>query len=78
MPLLWPSPISVCPCGVACTQVNPFDSGDARRILEQQLGKPLREIFLDADTAFEIPVAAASLGQVRGRHVSRGARLSIF
>ncbi|CAB1118295.1 unnamed protein product [Ectocarpus sp. CCAP 1310/34] len=45
-------------------RVNPFDSGDARRILEQQLGKPLREIFLDADTAFEIPVAAASLGQV--------------
>ncbi|CAM9138698.1 unnamed protein product [Ectocarpus sp. 12 AP-2014] len=45
-------------------RVKPFDSGDARRILEQQLGKPLREIFLDADTAFEIPVAAASLGQV--------------
>ncbi|CAM9574980.1 unnamed protein product, partial [Scytosiphon promiscuus] len=45
-------------------KVKPFDSGDAREILEKQLGKPLREIFLDADTAFEIPVAAASLGQV--------------
>ena len=47
-------------------QVKPFDSGDARKILEQQLGRPLGEIFLDADTAFEVPVAAASLGQVRG------------
>lgn len=46
-------------------QVKPFDSGDARRILREQLGKPLGEIFLDADTAFEVPVAAASLGQVR-------------
>ncbi|CAM9495053.1 unnamed protein product [Pylaiella littoralis] len=45
-------------------RVRPFDSGDARKILEDQLGKPLREIFLDHDTAFEIPVAAASLGQV--------------
>lgn len=46
-------------------QVKPFDSGDARRILREQLGKPLGEIFRDADTAFETPVAAASLGQVR-------------
>lgn len=48
-------------------QVKPFSSADARDILVSQLGKPLREVFLDADTAFEVPVAAASLGQVRDR-----------
>lgn len=52
-------------CAWFSSQVKPFDSGDARKILEQQLGRPLGEIFLDAGTAFEVPVAAASLGQVR-------------
>lgn len=47
-----------------CRQVEPFDSGDARKILAEQLGKPLDDVFLDADTAFETPIAAASLGQV--------------
>ncbi|CAM9379767.1 unnamed protein product [Choristocarpus tenellus] len=45
-------------------QVAPFSSEEARNILKEQLGRPLNEIFLDADTAFEKPVAAASLGQV--------------
>lgn len=47
--------------------MKPFNSGDARDILTQQLGRPLAEVFADADTAFEVPVAAASLGQVRVR-----------
>jgi hypothetical protein len=43
-------------------QVPPFDTNTAKRILEQQLRRPLSEIFMD-EFADE-PVAAASLGQV--------------
>lgn len=54
VPVIWPP-----------LQVKPFDSGEAREILARQLGQPLSEVFQDADTAFDFPIAAASLGQVR-------------
>lgn len=54
--------LTLLPCAL---QVKPFDSGEARRIITEQLGKPLDELFADAETAFENPIAAASLGQVR-------------
>ncbi len=41
----------------------PFDSDAARGILEASLGKKVDEVFEQID---EEPIAAASLGQVRG------------
>jgi hypothetical protein len=43
-------------------QVPPFDTNTAKRILEQQLQRPLSELFMDEFASQ--PVAAASLGQV--------------
>jgi len=44
-------------------QVPPFSSEEALQILTEQLGKDPREVFTDV-SAFEKPLAAASLGQV--------------
>ncbi|CAN0102449.1 unnamed protein product [Discosporangium mesarthrocarpum] len=45
-------------------QVPPFSSEEAKAILSSELGRPLSQVFSDADTAFVKPIAAASLGQV--------------
>mmetsp|Transcript_29730 Transcript_29730/g.65790 ORF Transcript_29730/g.65790 Transcript_29730/m.65790 type:complete len:842 (-) Transcript_29730:440-2965(-) len=45
--------------------VPPFDSETARQIVESNLGKPIEEVFSEWE---EIPIAAASLGQV---HLAR-------
>lgn len=47
----------------------PFDSDAARGILEASLGKKVDEVFEQID---EEPIAAASLGQVRGAGVGGG------
>jgi hypothetical protein len=47
--------------------VPPFDREAARSILEASLGQPVDQVFAQ----FEMePIAAASLGQVRGEGVS--------
>jgi predicted unusual protein kinase regulating ubiquinone biosynthesis (AarF/ABC1/UbiB family) len=43
--------------------VKPFSSVEARELIRQELGKPLEDVFEDV-SAFEEPVAAASIGQV--------------
>ena len=42
-------------------QVSPFDGSDARKIIEQELNKPISKLFKRFETK---PVAAASLSQV--------------
>lgn len=42
--------------------VPPFDSDQARAILEASLGKKVEEVFTEFG---EAPIAAASLGQVK-------------
>jgi len=43
--------------------VPPFDGGTARRVVEEDLGAPVHELFASFD---ERPLAAASIGQVHG------------
>jgi hypothetical protein len=44
-------------------QVAPFSSEEARAMVEAETGRPLAELFDDV-SAFDAPVAAASIGQV--------------
>jgi predicted unusual protein kinase regulating ubiquinone biosynthesis (AarF/ABC1/UbiB family) len=45
-----------------------------RRVIEQELGAPVRELFTDID---EAPCAVASLGQVHRGHTSDGAKVAV-
>ena len=55
-------------------RVPPFSGALARELLEEQLGKPVSELFAEFD---EVPVAAGSLGQVhRARH-HNGTQLAV-
>jgi ubiquinone biosynthesis protein len=42
-------------------RVKPFDGAEARRIIEQQLGRPIDELYAAFD---EVPLASASIAQV--------------
>src|SRR5215213_9770816 len=44
-------------------RVPPFPAGEARRIVEEDLGRPLRSAFA---TFTDQPIAAASIAQVHG------------
>src|ERR1700691_6041929 len=55
--------------------VRPFAAAEARRIIEEDLGRPLTEIFDHFDTA---PIASASVAQVhRAKPKISGAALAI-
>ena len=41
--------------------IPPFDTPTARRVVEQELGRPIDDIFVDFSAE---PIAAASLAQV--------------
>ena len=57
------------------SNVPPFPTGDARRIVEEQLGRPISEIFA---TFPDAPVAAASIAQVYdARLASDGTRVAV-
>lgn len=53
-------------------QVPPFPGGEARRLIHEDLGRPVDELFAEFD---DVPMAAASIGQVHpavlqtGEHV---------
>jgi predicted unusual protein kinase regulating ubiquinone biosynthesis (AarF/ABC1/UbiB family) len=44
-------------------RLPPFSSAAAMQVLEQELGRPAHQVFLELS---ETPVAAASFGQVGG------------
>ena len=52
-------------------QCPPFDTADARRIIEEELGGTIRELFADFPPG---PIAAASLGQVYRATIRAGGR----
>ncbi|MGG6314173.1 ABC1 kinase family protein [Paenibacillus macerans] len=55
-------------------QVPPFPAGEARSILEQELELPLDELLESFD---EVPLAAASIGQVHRARLTTGERVAI-
>mmetsp|Transcript_376 Transcript_376/g.2929 ORF Transcript_376/g.2929 Transcript_376/m.2929 type:complete len:673 (+) Transcript_376:268-2286(+) len=57
-------------------RVPPFDALEARKILEDELQVPLKEIFQDL-SVFELPVAAASLGQVYKAKLLSGEEVAV-
>lgn len=57
-------------------RVPPFDALEARKILEEELQVPLEEIFQDL-SVFELPVAAASLGQVYKAKLVSGEEVAV-
>lgn len=57
-------------------RVPPFDALEARKILEDELQVPLVEIFEDL-SVFELPVAAASLGQVYKARLVSGEEVAV-
>jgi ubiquinone biosynthesis protein len=50
-------------------RVAPFDGGVARRIIEDELGKPIAELFIEFD---ETPLASASIAQVHPARLADG------
>ncbi len=54
--------------------VPPFPSADARAIVETELGRPLDEVFASFE---DVPLAAASLGQVHGAVLKDGTRVVV-
>lgn len=55
-------------------RVPPFSGEDARRIVEEDLGRPLRSAFATFDDA---PLAAASIGQVHAATLLDGRRVVV-
>jgi ubiquinone biosynthesis protein len=50
-------------------RVPPFDTEIAKKIIEKELDKPIRDIFIYFD---EIPIGSASIGQVHRARLSSG------
>lgn len=55
-------------------RVPPFPGAEARRIVEEDLGRPLRSAFATFD---DQPIAAASIGQVHGATLLDGSRVVV-
>ena len=55
-------------------RVPPFPGAEARRIVEEDLGRPLRSAFATFD---DEPLAAASIGQVHGATLLDGSRVVV-
>lgn len=55
-------------------QVPPFQSKDAVKIIEDELGKPLKELFLHFE---EEPMASASIGQVYEAATKDGIKVAV-
>lgn len=55
-------------------RVPPFPGAEARRIIEEDLGRPLRSAFATFD---DEPIAAASIGQVHGATLLDGSRVVV-
>ena len=59
------SPAAMVELQKLCDKVPSFDSGVAMRLIEDELGRPWQEVYLELTPE---PIAAASLGQVyKGR-----------
>src|SRR5690606_29687927 len=54
-------------------KLPPFPTDEARRAVEQGLGRPIEALF----TAFEAPVAAASLAQAHPATLADGRRVAV-
>eukprot|EP00873_Tetraselmis_striata_P035626 jgi/Tetstr1/455890/TSEL_042679.t1 len=52
-------------------KVKPFGGEEARGLIRQELGRPLEEVFTDVRD-FDVPVAAASIGQVYKATLKKG------
>jgi len=55
-------------------EVLPFDSFQAKQIIEQELGKPISKLFKEFE---EQPIAAASLGQVHKATLPNGETVAV-
>ena len=55
-------------------RVPPFSGAEARRMIEEDLGRPLRSAFADFD---DEPIAAASIGQVHAATLLDGSRVVV-
>jgi len=55
-------------------QVTPFPYEQAKKVVESELGAPIEELFASFD---EVPLAAASLGQVHAAVLPDGTRVAI-
>lgn len=54
--------------------VPPFDSVEAHRIIERELGKPVRELF---SSLSEVPIASGSIGQVYEARLAGGTEVVV-
>ncbi len=55
-------------------QVAPFDSAEARSIIERELGKSIADLFIRFDDS---PIASASLSQVHRAQLQSGAEVAV-
>jgi len=56
------------------SNVPPFAVAQARRIIEQELGRPLEEVFSEFE---EVPLGSASIGQVHGARLLTGEKVVV-
>ncbi|MDU0372375.1 ABC1 kinase family protein [Hymenobacter endophyticus] len=56
------------------SNVPPFPVAQARRIIEQELGRPLEEVFSEFE---EVPLGSASIGQVHGARLLTGEKVVV-
>ncbi|RSK31691.1 ABC1 kinase family protein [Hymenobacter metallilatus] len=56
------------------SNVPPFPVAQARQIIEQELGRPLAEVFAEFD---EVPLGSASIGQVHGARLLSGEKVVV-